>query len=632
MIASRSRLFAASLTVLVLTPALAVSGVAVAQETPTATPAGQTDPQQMPPAVVVDPGETAPVPGEDLEGEEGTPQPPVIVMADPAEPPIPAIWSPVPLDDQGRSAYGLYLAGKLALMNGEGETGAAYLARAHALVPEQPRLSGQVFTSAMLAGDLDVAAALTPAPGEAPPALVEAGRLTQAVRDLARGDPATANAMLAAQPIGTPHARAGLMVSPWIAASAGDWDRALQAPPASADPLSRAFAGLNRALLLEHRGDLAEAETTLKALSETAGIGPIFRRPYGEFLERRGRRDEARAVYETAATTDTVDLPTLRALQRVRQGGRAPAAPTFAQGAAEALSNAAALASAERGHEFAAVYLRLAQSLDPTASGQIQLAQALSRAGLDSASRDALTRVGTEDPVLYANARVQLALALSEDGQGEEALAELRRAAAAAPNDRRVALFTANQLMALERYEEALVLLDGPLLNTADQDVQVRFLRGAAYESLGRIPEAEAELWAALQADPDNADTLNYLGYLWVDRGLRVHQGAEMLARAHAAEPDNGNIQDSLGWAQYRQGLYVDAVASLEAAVLKEPGNAEINDHLGDAYWRVGRQREAGFQWRRVLTLDPEAERRTEVERKLENGLGDEPPAVGVSQ
>src|SRR5690606_5858068 len=118
---------------------------------------------------------------------------------------------------------------------------------------------------AMLAGDLDVAAALTPTSGEAPPALVEAGRLIQAVRDLARGAPATADAMLAAQPIGAPHARAGLMVSPWIAAAAGDWDRALQAPPASADPLSRAFAGLNRALLLERRGDLAQAETTLKA-------------------------------------------------------------------------------------------------------------------------------------------------------------------------------------------------------------------------------------------------------------------------------------------------------------------------------------------------------------------------------
>ena len=46
-----------------------------------------------------------------------------------------------------------------------------------------------------------------------------------------------------------------------------------------------------------------------------------------------------------------------------------------------------------------------------------------------------------------------------------------------------------------------------------------------------------------------------------------------------------------------------------------------IYDHLGDAYWQVGRRREAVFQWSRVLTLDPDADLRAEVERKLENGL-----------
>jgi Flp pilus assembly protein TadD len=105
-----------------------------------------------------------------------------------------------------------------------------------------------------------------------------------------------------------------------------------------------------------------------------------------------------------------------------------------------------------------------------------------------------------------------------------------------------------------------------------------------------------------------------------------------LIARAHAADPENGNIQDSLGWAQFKQGQFDTAVATLEAAVDKEPANAEINDHLGDAYWRVGREREARWLWNRVLILNPEAERRAEVERKIENGLDDAPPAGGVSQ
>ena len=104
-----------------------------------------------------------------------------------------------------------------------------------------------------------------------------------------------------------------------------------------------------------------------------------------------------------------------------------------------------------------------------------------------------------------------------------------------------------------------------------------------------------------------------------------------MIARAHALEPDNGNIQDSLGWAQFKQGQYDVAVNTLEEAVDKEPANAEINDHLGDAYWKVGRQREAVWLWNRVLVLNPDDERRAEVERKIADGLDKPASTSGVS-
>ncbi|MFO0411894.1 MAG: tetratricopeptide repeat protein, partial [bacterium] len=167
-----------------------------------------------------------------------------------------------------------------------------------------------------------------------------------------------------------------------------------------------------------------------------------------------------------------------------------------------------------------------------------------------------------------------------------------------------------------------------PSANAARGQPEIREIRGLTLQELGRIEEAEAELWAALQAAPDNASLLNSLGYMWVDTGRRVEQGAEMLARAHAAEPEDGNIQYSLGWARFRQGQYDIAVETLEGAVSKEPASAEINDHLGDAYWQVGRRREAQWQWNRVLTLEPDAERRAEVEQKLANGLSIAPPVA----
>ena len=46
----------------------------------------------------------------------------------------------------------------------------------------------------------------------------------------------------------------------------------------------------------------------------------------------------------------------------------------------------------------------------------------------------------------------------------------------------------------------------------------------------------------------------------------------------------------------------------------------------------MGRRREAVWLWNRVLSLDPEPERKVEVERKIANGLDGAGPATGVSQ
>ncbi len=541
--------------------------------------------------------------------------------AAPVRPAIPAEWSPVPETDEGRSAYGLYLAGRAALRSGQPEAGAEYLQRVQSLTPEQPTVREQAFITALLAGDL-AAAARTPAQDLAP-GLGGAAKLVQVVETFAAGDARGALARLNRDPVAAPHLRAARFLTSWVAAAAGDWTTALEPLPPGVDAATVTVDQYHRALLLEARGTMAEAEATYQGLIAQPRTAPRFRRAYGEFLERRGRRADAIAQYDLAIAADPDNATLVRdARARAAAGGKPTKAPNLREGAALALGDAAALAMVQdNAQEYAVIYYRLSQRLDDTDLTRYLLARALDGAGLTSAARAELAAVGRDEPRLYTEARVSIGLGLARDGKQEAALAAFREAAEAAPLEPRTASLVASQLMTLERYEEALEVLNGPLLNVEDQGPDIRFLRGAAYESLGRIPEAEAELWAALQARPDDPTTLNYLGYLWVDQGRRVAEGAEMIARAHAAQPENGNIQDSLGWAQYRQGQYETAVETLEAAVAKEPANAEINDHLGDAYWQVGRRREAAFQWTRVLTLDPDAERRASVEAKLARGL-----------
>ena len=74
-------------------------------------------------------------------------------------------------------------------------------------------------------------------------------------------------------------------------------------------------------------------------------------------------------------------------------------------------------------------------------------------------------------------------------------------------------------------------------------------------------------------------------------------------------------------------GDFEGAVEHLESAVELRPEDPVINDHVGDAYWQVGREREARFQWRRALSLDPEEHQIEIIQRKLDDGLitdGDE--------
>jgi tetratricopeptide (TPR) repeat protein len=584
-----------------------------------ALPAVAQDTTTKPPVVVVPVTEAPP------------PRPVVVMMAPPVEEPpvaIPEVWAPAPADAEGRSAYGLYLSGRLALSRGDAGTGAAYLQAAEALTPEQPTVREDAFMAALFGGDLDFASRVTPSGADVSPVLIQAGRLIGMVQTFGSGDPAAAMDIYARAPIGQPHGRAGYYARSFIAAAAGDRETALAMPNLPAGDPTLIFARYHRAMLLEHYGDLAGAGADYAILMGSRAGSQLFRLPYGEFLERQNRRSEAIALYDAAIADGTADMRIVEARTRATARRRPPAAPTLRQGAAIALKNAAVQASVDGAHEFAAVYLRLALNLHPDDDTRLRLGQTLAEARIETAARDALDSVSPANDDFYAAARTEIALSLQREERDEEALAELRRAHTATPDDAQTAYLLAAQLVGLKQYGEALSILNGPVLNTTSQGFAVHFLRGAAYESLADIPRAEAELWAAHQMQPEDATVLNYLGYLWVDKGLRVEQGAAMIAQAVASDPENGNFQDSLGWSQYRQGQYDVSVTSLETAVTKEPANPEINNHLGDAYWQVGRRREAAFQWSRVLTLNPDAEQRADAERKLADGLA---PATPVS-
>ncbi len=548
--------------------------------------------------------------------------------AEPATVPIPAVWAPVPVDAAGQSAYGLYLSGLLASYRGDYTQGTDLLAQSQSLVPEQPRVGFDTFRAGLLAGNLDVIVRISPEL-LSDPELADASRLAGAVFAVQRGDAKSGLAILDSGDFDPAFALAARLMRAPVAAAANDWTSALRPVSLStSDPVTLILLH-QHARLLETRRRYAEAEAAFQNLLEVPIATQLFARDYADFLKRRGRNAEALAYYQRVLDSVSPTGADTAAEARELLQTRPPAAPTATELAAQGLRYAAIfLGPNPEARSHVVAYLRMAEALHDDDEIALQLGQVLAAGTQQDEARAAFERVSPDNPVRYSEAQFGIGLSHASEQRPIEALAAFQRANRAAPGDAQVLRLLAIQLKGLGRHEEALGVIDDPSANAARGQPEIREIRGLTLQELGRIEEAEAELWAALQAAPDNASLLNSLGYMWVDTGRRVEQGAEMLARAHAAEPENGSIQDSLGWARFRQGQYEIAVETLEGAVSKEPASAEINDHLGDAYWQVGRRREAQWQWNRVLTLEPDAERRAEVEQKLANGLSIAPPVA----
>jgi Flp pilus assembly protein TadD len=139
---------------------------------------------------------------------------------------------------------------------------------------------------------------------------------------------------------------------------------------------------------------------------------------------------------------------------------------------------------------------------------------------------------------------------------------------------------------------------------SADLDLLVSM--GVASERLARHADAEAAFRRVLELDPDDDRTLNYLGYMWADRGENLEQALALIQRAVALEPENGAYVDSLGWVYYRLGRLSEARHHLEEAARLVPEDATILEHLGDLYVALEIPEKARELYRRALAIDDE--------------------------
>ncbi len=226
-------------------------------------------------------------------------------------------------------------------------------------------------------------------------------------------------------------------------------------------------------------------------------------------------------------------------------------------------------------------------------------------------TREAYGKPGKKTPNLRAtHAEFLLRSSAADKAEGGKILAAL------AAEDKAGALAAADAWQRLDEFGRA---ADAARvgLDHFPEDPELLFRLAASLERAKKVGESEAAFERLLKIRPDHAPGMNYLGYMWADRGENLPRALDLIRKAVDLEPSNGAYLDSLGWAYFRLNKLDKAEENLLAASSLNPDDATVEEHLGDLWEKKGDGAKARESWKRALTLKPEPDVKLRLEEKV---------------
>lgn len=122
-------------------------------------------------------------------------------------------------------------------------------------------------------------------------------------------------------------------------------------------------------------------------------------------------------------------------------------------------------------------------------------------------------------------------------------------------------------------------------------------------EKAGHIDVMEKTLREILRKYPNDANSLNALGYSLADRNTHLNEAFALISKAHQISPKDSFILDSLGWVNFRLGKNALALEQLQRAFAVKP-EADIAAHIGEVLWAMNRRTEAEQIWQQGQKMD----------------------------
>ena len=247
----------------------------------------------------------------------------------------------------------------------------------------------------------------------------------------------------------------------------------------------------------------------------------------------------------------------------------------------------------------------------------LELARAAIKSGNLKEAAEALewySTVSSENPDIY----YMMGLVYLDMGLFRKALARLEKA----PKDFRTYNLKSLCERKLGRYKEALDSMLMAAAAASDKkpdplDREYYFMLAYIADKAGSMEEVENALEKVLSHAPDDHEALNFLGYVWAGKGVKLDKAERFITSALAADGKNPAYLDSMAWVLFKKGNIKEAVKYIDRAI-KEEGDAVdpvLLDHAGDIYWADGQKEKALKFWKEASEtysedLDPEIIRR----------------------
>jgi Flp pilus assembly protein TadD len=151
----------------------------------------------------------------------------------------------------------------------------------------------------------------------------------------------------------------------------------------------------------------------------------------------------------------------------------------------------------------------------------------------------------------------------------------------------------------------------------AERKQIARLTLATAQQHSGDFKGAETTLRELLKETPGNPIAMNNLGYFLLERDERIDEAFGLIEQAVKIDPTNPSYLDSLGWAYFKQGKFVEAEKSLKEALRFDSSSGTIHEHLGDVYQKQARMDLAKGSWTRAASLFADAADVARVKKKL---------------